>query len=135
MSAGAKDLAASLARHAEAVCRHYLPSGRRYGGYWIVGDVRNASGRSTYVRLKPKGSDISDIGRWTDAATGEHGDLLDVIRGARGLDQFCDVAEEARRFLLLPRPPPSREDHGHALNSPPRSSWSAKRFLKLLPSH
>jgi len=66
MSSSAKSLADGLARHAEAVCRHYLSNGRRYGGYWIVGDIRNASGRSTYVRLKPKGSDVSDIGRWTD---------------------------------------------------------------------
>ncbi|MBN9673736.1 toprim domain-containing protein [Labrenzia aggregata] len=39
----------------------------------------------------------------TDAATGEHGDLLDVIRESCGLTDFRDVAEEARRFLNLPR--------------------------------
>src|SRR3546814_8207373 len=68
---------------AEAVCRHYLSRGRREGRYWIVGDVRNAAGRSMYVRLKdsPKGP----AGKWTDAATGEHGDLLDVIRESHGL--------------------------------------------------
>jgi len=40
----------------------------------------------------------------TDAATGEHGDLLDVIRESCGLVDFHAVAGEARRFLRLPRP-------------------------------
>jgi len=35
-------------------------------------------------------------GKWTDAATGEHGDLLDVIRESCGLADFHDVTEEAR---------------------------------------
>ncbi len=65
----ASDLAHRLGRQAEAVCRHYLSSGRREGGYWLVGDVRNTPGRSMYVRLNdsPKGL----AGKWTDAATGE----------------------------------------------------------------
>lgn len=97
----ASDLAQRLGRQAEAVCRHYLSSGRREGRYWLVGDARNTPGRSMYVRLKdsPKGP----AGKWTDAATGEHGDLLDVIRESCGLIDFKDVAEEARTFLSMPR--------------------------------
>jgi hypothetical protein len=41
-------------------------------------------------------------GKWTDFATGEHGDLLDLIARSRRLEDFRDVAEEARRFLGLP---------------------------------
>lgn len=91
------DLARRLADRAESVCRHYLSNGRRQGNYWTVGDVRNTPGRSMFVRLKDtaKGS----AGRWTDAATGEHGDLLDVMREALGLTTFGDVAKEARSFL------------------------------------
>jgi hypothetical protein len=33
----ATELAKMLARRAEAVCRHYLPAGRREGHYWLVG--------------------------------------------------------------------------------------------------
>ncbi len=96
----ASDLAQHLGRQAEAVCRHYLSAGRRQGNYWQVGDVRNTPGRSMFVRLKdsPKGQ----AGKWTDAATGEHGDLLDVIRESCGLLDFADVTEEARQFLSLP---------------------------------
>ena len=48
----ASELAHRLARDAEAVCRRYLSAGRREGGYWLVGDVRNTPGRSMFVRLK-----------------------------------------------------------------------------------
>ncbi len=49
------DLARRLAERAEDVCRHYLSNGRRVGHYWIVGDVRNAPGRSMFVRLRGPG--------------------------------------------------------------------------------
>jgi hypothetical protein len=86
------------------VCRHYLSAGRREGGYWLVGDVRNTPGRSMYVRLRESAKGTA--GKWTDAATGEHGDLLDVIRETCGLVDFKDVADEARTFLSLPHPDP-----------------------------
>lgn len=96
----ASNLALRLGQNAEAVCRHYLSNGRRQGHYWLVGDVRNTPGRSMFVRLREtrKGR----AGKWLDAATGENGDLLDVIREVRGLTGFDDIAEEARRFLGLP---------------------------------
>ncbi len=91
-----------LADHAEAVCRKYLPAGRRQGRYWTVGDVRNAAGRSMWVRLAPDTSG-RPAGNWQDGATGEYGDLLDVIREARHLTRFRHVLDEAADFLALPR--------------------------------
>ncbi|UPK07002.1 toprim domain-containing protein [Bradyrhizobium sp. 170] len=106
MARDASELAHRLAREAEAVCRHYLSNGKRQGRYWLVGDVHNTPGRSMFVRLQdsPKGL----AGKWTDAATGEHGDLLDIVRESLGLPDFRAVAEEARRFLKLPRAEPER---------------------------
>jgi hypothetical protein len=103
MSRDASELARRLARDAEAVCRHYLSNGRRQGRYWTVGDVRNAPGRSMFVRLSGPESGPGAAGHWTDAATAEYGDLLDVIRESCGFIDFRDVADEARRFLSLPR--------------------------------
>jgi hypothetical protein len=103
MSVRASDLARRLARYAEAVCRHYLPNGRRQGRYWLVGDIHNARGRSLYVRLTGPESGPGAAGRWTDAATGEHGDLLDLIAGNCCHGKFRDACEEARRFLCLPQ--------------------------------
>ena len=87
----------------------YLSNGRREGRYWLVGDVKNTPGRSMFVRLNGPESGKGAAGKWTDAATGEHGDLLDVIRESCGLADFHDVADEARRFLSLPRPEPILE--------------------------
>jgi hypothetical protein len=103
MPRDASELAHRLAREAEAVCRHYLSNGRREGRYWLIGDVRNTPGRSMFVLLKGPESGRGAAGKWTDAATGEHGDLLDVIRETCGLLEFRDVADEARRFLSMPR--------------------------------
>jgi hypothetical protein len=101
MSGDVSELARRLAREAEAVCRHYLPNGKRAGRYWVVGDVHNTPGRSLFVRLQE--SSKGPAGKWTDAATGGHGDLLDIIRESLALRDFREVAEEARRFLKLPR--------------------------------
>ena len=47
----ASELSHRLAAQAEAVCRAYLPNGRRHGRYWIAGDVTGARGRSLFVKL------------------------------------------------------------------------------------
>jgi hypothetical protein len=104
MDSEAAELARRLGREAEAVCRHYLSNGRQRGGYWIVGDTDNTPGRSLYVRLAGSGAGPGAAGKWTDAATGEHGDLLDLIAANLRLTSVGDVLAEARRFLGLPKP-------------------------------
>lgn len=96
------DLARQLAQHAEAVCRHYLSNGRKQGRYWLVGNIDNTPGRSLYVRLFGSDSGKGAAGKWTDAATGCHGDLLDLIRHSQNLADVHETAVEARRFLSLP---------------------------------
>src|ERR1700757_2703201 len=103
MISAAAELARRLARDAEAVCRHYLFKGRRSGRYWIIGDVQNTPGRSLYVRLQGPDYGPGAAGKWTDAATGERGDLLDLIRYNRDLPGLGDAMDEARCFLALPR--------------------------------
>lgn len=118
MTSRASDLARRLARQAEAVCRHYLPAGQREGAYWRVGDVANTAGKSLYVRLAgPK------AGKWSDAATGEHGDLLDLIAANQALDRFSAVLEEARRFLNVPTP--------EVATSPPAPAGSPEAARRL----
>jgi hypothetical protein len=131
MSNQVSDLARRLAQQAETVCRHYLSNGRRVGRYWTVGDVHNAPGRSMFVRLRGPTSGKGAAGKWSDAATGEHGDLLDVIQEACGLLDFHDVIEEARRFLSLPRldfePKPKRSIPPAQVGSPE----SARRLFAM----
>jgi hypothetical protein len=102
MSNDAATLARRLASQAEAVCAHYLSNGRRQGRFWQVGDVMNTPGQSLYVRLAGPLSGPGAAGKWTDSATAEHGDLLDLIGLNRGLTSLKDVLAEARLFLALP---------------------------------
>jgi hypothetical protein len=129
MPRDASELAHRLAREAEAVCRHYLSNGKREGRYWLVGDVRNSPGRSMFVRLQdsPKGP----AGKWTDAATGEHGDLLDIIRESRGFREFREVAEEARRFLKLPHTEPEFVTKPARPAAPVGSQEAARRLFAI----
>ena len=128
----ASELAYRLARNAEAVCRHYLSNGHREGRYWMVGDVRNTKGRSMFVRLTGPESGKGAAGKWTDAATGEHGDLLDVIRESCGLTEFMDVADEARRFLALPHPEPEPVSSPACKSPAPTGSpLAAKRLFSM----
>lgn len=130
MPDNASDLAQRLGRQAEAVCRHYLSNGRREGRYWLVGDARNTPGRSMFVRLKGAEAGKGAAGKWTDAATGEHGDLLDVIRESRGLLDFKDVVDEARIFLSLPHPDPESQSKRLA-PAPTGSPEAARRLLSM----
>jgi Toprim domain len=125
------ELAHRLAREAEAVCRHYLSNGRRVGNYWQVGDVRNTAGRSMFVRLEGRDVGKRPAGKWTDAANGEHGDLLDVIRESCGLVDFRDVTEEARRFLSLPRSEPESDRRPRLASVPSGSPESARRLFAM----
>ena len=135
MSSQAAELAHRLARDAEAVCRHYLSNGRREGRYWLIGDVANTPGRSLFVRLTGPESGKGAAGKWTDAATHEHGDLLDLIAMNWRLDRLHDVLDEARSFLSLPR---VEADHsGRMPSAPAGSPESARRLFAMsqpLPS-
>ena len=96
-------IAAALGARAEVVCRRYLPHGRKQGRYWVAGDLDGARGRSLYVRLAGPGTP----GKFTDCATGQHGDLLDLIRHRSRAPTLRAALDEARVFLALePAPDP-----------------------------
>ena len=110
----ASELASRLGRHAEAVCKQYLSSGHRAGRYWIVGDTKNTPGRSMFVRLAGPASGKGAAGKWTDAATGEHGDLftrfalaLQRRKGDRSLGHFAHrLLPGVGEVLIVPEPMP-----------------------------
>ncbi|WP_430450336.1 DUF7146 domain-containing protein [Rhodophyticola sp.] len=131
MSRLISDLTEALARNAEAVCRHYLPEGQRQGRYWMIGDVSGTPGHSMFVRLIGPVSGRGAAGKWTDAATAEHGDLLDIIRESCGLADFADVAEEARRFLRLPLPEPRSDPNPRPAPVPAGSPEAARRLFDM----
>ena len=127
----AGEVSRRLSRHVEAVCRHYLSAGRRQGRYWLVGDARGAPGRSLYIRLVGPELGKGAAGKWTDAATGEHGDLLDLIALNRGLTSIRDALDEARAFLSMPWPESPCPALGPIASAKRGSSEAARRLFAM----
>jgi len=107
----ASAIARDLAGQAERLCRRFLSNGQREGNYWLVGDVRNTPGRSLYVRLRDTADGTGRAGKWTDAQSGEHGDLLDSVpanaAGERPPNRGkvrSGSPEAARRLLAIASP-------------------------------
>ena len=124
----AKALARALGEQAEAVCSRYLPHGTKSGRYWMVGNVQGERGRSMFVCLGPPGTP----GVWRDAATGEWGDLLDLLRRQRGDAGMAGAMAEARQFLggLSPAPAvpmTNRRPGAHGRSEAPRRLWALCR--------
>ena len=63
----------------------------------------------------------------TDAATGEHGDLLDLIARNRDLPGLREAMDEACQFLALPH---TREPNDQAPPAPSNSPRSARRLFR-----
>ncbi|MDR6849956.1 MAG: toprim domain-containing protein [Sphingomonas sp.] len=124
----ASQIAAALADHAEAVCRCYLSKGRKEGRYWLVGDVHNTPGRSLYVRLSASPDGRGAAGKWTDAQSGDHGDMLDIIAAARNCQTMRETLDEARHFLSLPMPPPVANEPYRKSKAPSGTQQAARRL-------
>jgi Toprim domain len=80
-----------------------LPSGRREGASWRVGGLDGARGSSLAIAL----TGIKQ-GLWIDHATGERGDALDLVKGARHCNTL-EAIEWSRKWLAgagQPRPSP-----------------------------
>lgn len=133
MSLETEDLLRDLAQNAEAVCRHYLPAGRREGSYWMVGDLLNNPGRSLFVRLTGPASGPGAAGKYSDAATGEHGDLLDIIRERTGITRFPELLAEARAHLGRAQPVPDAPAPGRQKSPGGRSEAASRLFAASLP--
>lgn len=91
------DLSADLADRAESFCRQYFPDGRKQGNYWQVGDTSGAKGQSLAIRLQAQGG--RKAGSWQDFATGQYGDLIDLLHERLGSVTLKETLREARSFL------------------------------------
>lgn len=91
------DLSVDLATRAESFCRQYFPDGRKQGNYWQVGDTSGAKGQSLAIRLQAEGG--RKAGAWVDYATGDYGDLIDLLRERLGSVTLKETLREARSFL------------------------------------
>lgn len=91
------EISADLGARAECFCRAYFSEGCRQGDYWQVGDTSGAAGRSLVIRLQAQ--DGRKAGGWIDYATGEFGDLIDLLHAKLGSQSLQETLREAQQFL------------------------------------
>ena len=104
----AADIAAALGARAEAVCRRYLPQGRKQGRYWVAGDLEGARGRSLFVRLHGPGVPGKVDRRGHRRARRPARSRPASLGRAR---RFARRSPRARAFLALPASPASGESY------------------------
>lgn len=76
--------------HLEALCRRWLPGGRRISAEWTCGSLRGEPGASCRVNLR--------TGRWADFASGERGgDVVSLAAAVARIGQ----AEAARNLARM----------------------------------
>lgn len=87
----AKELSELMAQNALKIAEYLLPGGKKQSGEWKCGDIGGGSGQSLGVRLSG-----AKAGIWSDFASGEGGDLLDLWMAVRGcaLPQAITEAED-----------------------------------------
>jgi len=92
------ELKRHLAPHASSICQELYPEGLIESGHFKLGSVAGEPGRSLSVILQGE-----KAGQWTDFATSEHGDLLDLIMSAKECS-VVDAKEWAQKnYSIKPK--------------------------------
>jgi twinkle protein len=89
----AKELSDVMATNALRVAEYLLPGGKKCSGEWKCGDIGGGAGQSLGVRIAG-----TKAGVWSDFASGEGGDLLDLWMAVRSCD-LRQAMSEAADFL------------------------------------
>lgn len=91
----AKELSLKLAQRAEAVAKHLFPNGKKIGNEYCIGSVNGETGKSLKICLSGEKAGI-----WSDFATGESGDLLNLFAIANGRNlSFAQAMQDAKAWL------------------------------------
>ena len=99
---------AELLARLESVLATLFPAGKKRKGRFLIGDVLGSPGDSLEVVL-----DGEKAGLWTDRATGDGGDIFDLIAAYLGVDVHGDfpcVLEEAADLVGRARSMPARKE-------------------------
>ena len=92
------EVSASLTAQVETVAKMLLPGGRIVGREWEAGSCQGETGRSLKVCVSG-----AKKGRWSDFATGDSGDLLDLWSMCRGIT-LAEALIQAREYLGVKAP-------------------------------
>jgi putative DNA primase/helicase len=85
-----------LLQRLDSVLQALYPNGRARRGQFTIGDVNGAAGDSLEIALTGE-----KAGLWNDHATGEGGDIFDLIAAQAGLDARHDFASVLERASEL----------------------------------
>lgn len=94
------EIKALLIGSIENLVRDLAPEGRRCGSYWIAKNPTRADRNAGSFWVLVKGS---ATGAWRDEATGEQGDVLNLIGYCMGHGDFKATLDWARAWLNLGR--------------------------------
>ena len=89
-------LRSALLSHVESVLFALFPAGKSRRGAFVIGDVLGSPGDSLEVVLAGE-----KAGLWTDHATGEGGDIFDLVAAANQLDAKTHFTELLQRAAEL----------------------------------
>jgi len=91
----AKEIAQMLAQRAESVARYIFPNGKKDGNEYCVGSLDGKTGKSLKICLAGEKAGI-----WSDFATGESGDLLNLFASASGRNlSLVEAIADAKAWL------------------------------------
>ena len=110
----AKELAERMEKEASPIVPYLLPQGKRSSGEWKVGGTSGEAGQSMSVRLSGVKAGI-----WSDFATGETGDILDLWASVRGLS-IAEAINEAQAYMGVRESMPDREEKSYKRPSKPK---------------
>ena len=83
---------------AEDIAAMLIPGGKREGREWVAGSVNGEAGRSCKVAVEG-----GKRGRFSDFATGQSGDLLDLWQANKGAT-LPEALQEAKKYLNITEP-------------------------------
>ncbi|WP_197387975.1 phage/plasmid primase, P4 family [Ralstonia pseudosolanacearum] len=90
------EIRTALLARLECVLSVLFPAGKKRRGKFVIGDILGSPGDSLEVVL-----DGEKAGLWTDRATGDGGDVFDLIAAQAGLRVATDFAQVLERALQL----------------------------------
>lgn len=100
------EIRATLIARIESVLTVLYPAGKQRRGLFLVGDVLGSPGDSLEIVLAG-----GKAGLWTDRATGDGGDIFDLIAAWLGVNAHVDfprVLQQARELIGQSALPPKR---------------------------
>lgn len=121
-----KQLSQMLAGQCEQVVLMLLPNGKKNGKYWRVGSVDGDEGQSLAVHLHG-----DKAGNWSDFATGEFGDLIDLWANTKGLD-IGGAIREVKDYLGVSEPNWSKPNTKYTPAAKPKCSLPKGKVIKWL---